>query len=363
MSSAFYAARKLAIMGVMAVAIGACDTDRATVLEPFGEPSYNAKLQAISGGRNLPRGTIVASNAGATLTINLAGLESLTTGVYQVWLGTYTEADSTDGAFIKAAGALKITRTDTVFNAQGDPSDSLTVTNVPGTATSSFTNGGFNTGIQLVVTTASLGVAPTTKNLVLVTIEDNANATAPRTTGPRPLWRIGTIGNTTSGSLTFGTYHPKPSLRYVYGVAGRGTLSFRGDLIIGEDSLLSRPPVGYYYATHIVRRDTVTSAAIDTVSLGALTAPAPARTTSLRDADETNVPGVVTLVPPQFLVAAVRAQADTTAGLALTLRTTDRPFIGLSDIWVTLETKKGDENNASPSVVLVGTTPEPVGKR
>lgn len=326
--------RALAV-GLMAGALSACDFDRATVLSPLGDPSYDFRLAA--DGRGRPGGSVTAGTD--TMLISLRGLEPLTGGVYQVWLANINGGALED--ITAAAGLRVVVRTDTTFTPEGDPVPAPTT--VDSTAgVSSFTQGGPNITVNLTLTTTDLGVDPTSFDVMIVSIEGAAGAAAPSSTVP--LWARG------SGAVTFGNFHPDPAQQYVFVSTGRGTAGIRGNIMIVDDSALARPPVGYYYATWVVKRDD-TGAPIDTLELGEQTAPYPDRGVSLRDADTDNVHAVVLDFPWEILAASSRIELSGAS-----------PFIGFEDLWVTLENKVGDEAQAAPTIVLSGTVPTVVSE-
>ena len=184
--------RIVGVAAAVALIAGACDDARTDVSAPDGGVAYGFQLAA--DGRNVPSiqlryrrpaGTAQTPPVDSSLTITLRGLDSLTTRVYQVWLANLN-ADSTALVdVVKATGQLRWVRTDSSVNAEGD----IVATEVSGTianAGSSFTNGGPATRVELRVTRASTGTNAFTRQLVLVTIEQDANATAPGEI--RPLW-------------------------------------------------------------------------------------------------------------------------------------------------------------------------------
>ncbi len=334
-----------AVVGLVAVgALAACEFDRATVLSPSGDPSYDFALT--SDGRGIPRGSVIrgvdtlfAPDSSLVTKIRLQGLEALASGVYQVWF-----ADTAGGALSNvtpATGVRLVVRTDTTFTPQGDPiASAVTVDSTAGV--SSITVGGPAITTTLIVTTASLGADPTSFDVMIVSLEPSQGAAAPTTI---PLWARGISGAGTT-ALLFGNFSVDPADEYRYTATGRGRGGVRGNILIVDDSALARPPVGYYYAAWVVRRDD-TGNAIDTLVLGEQTAPFPDRSVSLRDADIDLVHPVVLDFPMSILAASSRIQ----------LSGAD-PFIGFEDVWVTLENKLGTEDAAAPTIVLSGLVPE-----
>ncbi|MDQ6635078.1 MAG: hypothetical protein M3Z10_10030 [Gemmatimonadota bacterium] len=329
-----------------------CSQDRAAVTDPFGPPAYNFRLSKV--GTNLPHGTVDVTAPATDSTgikVTLQGLEPLTSGVYQLWLGSQT--DSAASGFVKAVGSLVVARTDTTVNAAGDPVF-RTDTTLRQSNVSSFTIGGAKLTIIVNITKLSLGSDPLAKNLLLVTVEDNASATTPGAS--RPLWRSFSTTTSSSGPLNFGTFNAKPDSAYVFVLSGRGTASVFGGILVLDDSALSRPPVGYYYAVFAVKRDSV-GKAVDTLALGAQTAPYPNRSQSLRDADITLIPGVVIASPPEILAAANRIKSDTIPRLDKAT-----PYAGFTDLIITLQHKKGAGTIASPAIALSAIFPGVVTK-
>jgi len=338
--------------------LGACEVERTSVLTPFGVPSFDSRLAV--DGRNVPNGTLTrtASGADTSIRVRFAGLEPLATGVYQVWLanvvaGDTPGADSVLSRVTKAIGTISVIRRDTTINFTGDPvgkDDTLRTA----TGVSAFTEGGTATRIEVVVNRASVGANVRTDfNVVFLSIETSADAAVP--SDARPLYtRYGPT--TTSRALLFGRFHPRTDSSYVFTATGRGLAGVRGPILIVDDSSLARPPIGYFYAVAVVKRDTL-GAALDTLFVGAQTAPFPRRQVSLIDADVRVVDPVVLVTPPSILAAAIRVDARVpSAGLPGA-----NPFAGFQDILVTLETKQGVEA-ASPTIILSGTVSGCVNK-
>lgn len=336
-------AARVGIPVLAAVALlTACDFERASVTSPVGEPSYDFRLTV--DGRGVPRGTAVVSSGGDSIQVTLRGLEALSSGVYQVWLGNVDDTASPDTTigFVPAAGVRVVVRTDTTFTPEGDPVPSpVTIDSTAGV--SSFTAGGPNVTITLTIDSASLGVLPTTYDVLLVSIESATGAASPSST--QPLWARST-GTSGTKTLRFGNFHPDPALQYTFTATGRGTAGIRGNVLIVDDSALARPPEGYYYATWVVQRNE-DGDPVDTLQLGPQTAPFPDRSVSLREADVTVVHPVVLESPPSILAAANRLQHGSGSD----------PFLGFEDLWVTLENKVGVEEAAAPTIVLSGTVP------
>jgi len=218
------------------------------------------------------------------------------------------------------------------------------------------------TRVELIVSQTSAGVDPTTKNLVLITIEPNAAATEPGAVAP--LWARtdeGDIGGTAhidviTTPLSFGNFAADPADDYLFAATGRGRVAYRDNILVIDDSALARPPEGYYYATWLVKRDSATNAVEDSIPLGPQMAPFPDRTVSLYDADTGTPHPVVQTTPPSIIAAGNRVDADTVAALG-DGRTSYR---GIAQVFITLEAKAGDPGPMSPSIVLSGAVPEAI---
>jgi hypothetical protein len=135
-----------------------------------------------------------------------------------------------------------------------------------------------------------------------------------------------------------------------------------------NDSSLTRPPLGYYYAAYVVKSDDVTNLPVDTVYLGPITAPFPNREISLRNADSVLVaPEVQVLVippnlagdwanpsPSAILAASTRVSADTVSALM----GATGAFRGLTQVFITLESKNAAEGRLGPAILLRAGVPE-----
>jgi hypothetical protein len=343
----------LFLLAAGTLATAACDNERAIGNEPVGDPAYGIRFTV--AGTNIPQGTAifrVGSTVAApdTAVITLRGLDSLAGDArYTVWL-----RDSNSTTFVKATSSVRMVRADTVINSQGDPVEQLTTTTLPSTAT--FSNGGSN----VTFTIRAAAATATRPNLFLLTIEDTPNATTPSATR-RPIWAVrtsftarGTAASNT-GTVRFGFWSAVADSLYIYPVgAQRGRATFRGNILVVNDSSLPRPPRGYFYATYLIKRDD-NNAAIDTVYLGPQTSPAPRRDISLFNADSVVVDPLVQVNnPPQILAAAARAEADTVGGLDV-----NAPFRGVADVLVTLELKehKVDPARLGPAIILRADAP------
>ena len=371
MSRRLLRAGALAGLAAATLFVAACDDAHTDVAAPDGGVAYG--FQLAGDGRNVPSirlnyrrpaGTPQTPPVDTSITIVLRGLDSLDTRVYQVWLADLNTDSTGFTNVVKATGQLRWVRTDSTLNAQGD----IVTTEVSGeisAAGSSFKNGGPATRVELRVTRASTGTNVFVRELVLVTIEADANATEP---GPiRPLWarrsdRGAEAAEVIPGPVTiaavstavgrFGNFAFKPANEYRFVAVGRGRGDVLGRVLTLDDSSLARPPVGYFYAASLIQRDSTTNAPTDTLYLGPQTAPYPRRGVSLLDADIARPDPVVQDVPPSILAAASRVVADTVAGLS-----GDRPYKGFAEVRITLESKYGIANMIAPTIAVSGTIP------
>ncbi|HSJ63655.1 MAG TPA: hypothetical protein VK922_07065 [Gemmatimonadaceae bacterium] len=366
-----------ALTGGLAIGVlflAACDSNRAITTEPAGGPAYGINL--LLSPTNLPRGTAriprptTAPDVDTdTIGVTIRGLDSLTSGEYVVWL-----ADSTGAAFTRATGELTVIRVDTVLNDQGDPvpdPQTFALGSVTG-----FTNGGPRHEIQFVTTRAMSGLtAVDSVQIVMVTMESQTGATTPSETrrilGARRAegTDVSPVGEPRyrNAPLRFGNFDVVPAEAYVFSPQGRGRVMVMNDIMILNDSSLRRPPLGYYYATFVVKRDADNNI-VDTVYLGPQTAPYPRRELSLRHADSVVVdPDVqaeilpaqpagtwANAAPAAILAAATRVDADTVAALS----SADGPFRGASQVFVTLESKSAEEGRMGPAILMRTTLPD-----
>lgn len=344
----------LFVLAAAALGTAACDNERAIGNRPVGDPAYGIRFTV--AGTNIPTGTVifrVGTTAATpdTAVITLRGLDSLAGDArYTLWI-----RDSGSTTLQRVANArVTMVISDTVINAQGDPVQQNTTVTFP--SISAFSNGGPNRTFTIRATSPANG----RPNLVLLTIESTPTATTPNP-DRRPVWAQrtsftarGTAASNT-GVVRFGFWSANTDSLYIYPVgAQRGRVTFRGDVMVVNDSSLPRPPRGYYYATYLIKRDD-TNTAIDTVYLGPQTSPAPRRDISLFDADSLIVDPLVQVNnPPQILAAAARASADTTDGLDV-----NAPFRGIADVLVTLELKefKVAEDRLGPAIILRADAP------
>ena len=360
-----------------AALLGACSQDTATILDPLPNRAFNFVLTR--EGTNVPRGQAIASRSGTgvnTLEIRLLGLEKLEDPYfYQVWSADFNTTTNAITDYRRlGSSTVRVITTDTTISAAGDfvpATDTVVSTNVAG----NFNEGGPGTIISLNVTAASLGEDPLTvgtglNRLILVTIDSNPTApTPPDEFGTQArLWARGITRPTTNGtSITtnfqFGNFHADPAQQYVFLAAGRGrgAVLENENILVVDDSSLSRPPVGYYYATALVtREDGDNFNNVDTIPLGPQHVPYPRRSTSLFNADIEQVDEVVQVEfpNPQIFAAQTRVDGDSVPGLA----TTGNPFRGVALILVTLESKFGTDA-VSPVTILAGASPQGIRLR
>lgn len=306
-----------------AVAAGAaCRPDRATVFEPYGPNSYDFHLTNADdiASAGLPQGTVDV--AGTDVTVTLGNLHPLASGVYKVWAATVADD--------QLSNVTALTGDVTVTDAEG----TSTTTN----GTSTFADGGAGVTVSLAAPVA----AGNAFNVVFVSIESSAGATAPSTS--IPLWAE--IAGDGSYDLTFGNFTAKAASRYAYFINGHGEGGVRGTTLIVDDSSLARPPIGYYYGAFLVNAD-----GSDTLYLGELTAPFPRRSISLRDADASVVDPVVQTNPPLITTASILFDGSK-AGLTGTL-----PYAGWTNFFIALIAKQGVQGALPPNVVTAGTLP------
>src|SRR5688500_10790499 len=332
----------------------ACSEDTSTVVRPLPNRAFNFLLNR--EGTNIPRGTVVltrSATAATALTVTFQGLEVLRDPYfYQVWLATFNSTTNTVGSFVPVTSTRVITvTTDTSISEIGDFVPRVvtdTALNLPGR----FNRGGPGALITLQANAAALAAIPTAataSKVLLVTIDSNpASPTPPDEFGTQArLWarsiNTGTAATGTT-SLSFGNFHANPAQQYVYSPTGRGrgALLENENILIVDDSALARPPRGYFYATALVtREDDDNFNNLDTIPLGAQTAPYPDRDVSLFNADVEQVHPVVqvALPNPQIFAAQARVDGDTIPGLP----GAGNPFRGVALILITLENKFGTE--------------------
>ncbi len=366
----------LGAFGTAVLIAGACDGDRAITSEPVGEIAFGTSLAAVPtspAASNLPRGAVVfpASPIGSANPANdsiivggptrlLGGLDSLTSGVYAVWVG-----NDSGTVFRRATGTLVVTRTDTSLNAQGDPVILPTVTRR--TNVSSWAVGGQNYTMSFRFARSGVAglTARDTIGTVLVTVETSAGATTP---GSRRFLWARRFASTSTVIMRFGNYAPNPANEFLFALNGvspitpRGKASVRGNAFVVVDSNLYRPPVGFYYAAWAIRFDTLGFQQLDnSVYLGRATTPFPDRQ-SLYDADSIIVDPEYVLDNPRVIIAqGHRVISDTIASLSSRTENFWRDF---GRVIVTLENKAAAEGvRPGPAIILSGVLPPSVRGR
>ena len=337
-----FSTRHPLLAGVGAVALlAACDADRASVLSPYGSSARTFQVNAVAAANSsIPAGTAAVTRpatGSGTVTVTLRHLEPLTGGVYKVWIGE--EADNAASNFTAATATLR------VITGPSDARDTVVTTGV-----SSF-NGVADTTARYVLTVdeASLGSDPAAaaRNVVLVSIESSDAATAPGANAPKPLWaRLPAA--TGSANFSFGNYDPDPTKQYVFAVAGKGTATVRDNFLAVDDTMLGRPPRGYYYVGYLFGEDE-TGTVTDTLTIGDLSAPWPRNGTSLKDADMSIVDEVVLDRPYAIRAASIRY-----------LGPVSMRFVGYPRLVVALKNKLGATDVAPPNTILAGDLPDSI---
>lgn len=337
--------RPLTLAGAALVALVACDSDRSISTSPAGPPAYGVALALTPS--NLPRGTVtyrfnvIADPADDSIEVVLLGLDTLESGFYTIWL-----SDSAAATPTRATGLLRVVHTDTTFDAQGDPIITNTRTSYPGT--SSFSNGGPRDSLRFFTSRTTSGRAPgDSLQLVFVTVEETQNPTTPSATR-RPLWapRPGGTTATRTANFVFGNFNPTVASRFVFNPQGRGRAYVRGDAFLVNDTNLTRPPLGYYYAVFAEKLDSATNTPTDTIFLGEL-ASAAERSISLRNADSIIVDSRVQLEsPPSILAGSNRIEASD-VGLSGAF-----PYRHFARVYVTLESKNASDERMGPAILL-----------
>jgi hypothetical protein len=371
-------------------AIAGCNDETSTVLAPMNRKAYNFLLT--KEGSNVPRGDVNTTRSPAaagsvnTFTLTLRGLEKLKPGAfYQVWIGTVAAIGGTSKDSAVNLATLRrlasndfvVTKVDTTISPAGDfVPNTTTLVNRQTCCTSGFNEGGPGVTIRMRTNTASLGVNPSTLNLVLVTLVTDTVAPPPpdaegsqarlwsrfRTPGTPPAATPANPDSSLTFALGFGNFHATPSKQYTFVASGRGRGSLLSDknVLILDDSILARPPKGYYYESWLIARDdNVNFFAKDSLSLGPQTAPYPRRSISLYGADSAQVDQVIQSFPALIFAAASRVQGDSLAGLSTT---TANRFRGIANAYVTLEAKLGTPD-MSPAIILSATMPPPIRTR
>ncbi len=363
--------------------LGACSDDTATVLDPLPNRAFNFVLTR--EGTNIPRGSVVTTRVNNSITsivVQFQGLEILRDPYYyQAWMAThYTDGDSVTDYQPLPVARLITTQVDTTISLEGDFEPHIVVDTLldqPGR----FNRGGPGTLVRFELASAAItyfyGARPAgTTRILLVAIDSNPAAPTPpdqfgtqaklwvRSMNTAPAAPAAPATTTTrTVAVSFGNFHGDPDLQYVFVPAGRGrgAVLENENILVVNDSSLSRPPVGYYYATALVtREDGDNFNNVDTIPLGPQTAPYPRRNVSLFNADIEKVDEVVQVVlpNPQIFAAQTRIDGDDVPGLA----TTGNPFRGVALVLVTLESKFGTDA-VSPATILAGAAPAGVRLR
>lgn len=366
-------------LGAALVAAGGCDDNRSITTEHVGDLGFGINLAVQN--TNLPRGTVTfpaSVIASATpdldsVIVSVAGLDSLTTGTYTLWVAN----DSASKFFRMTTMNITVTRVDSSLNAAGDPVYTTTVTQRPGQ--SGFRAGGPNLTFRLATArNAATGMAASDSlNVAILSIEAATPGAAPGEV--RSLWGRRSQATTNVAGLRFGAFakrvstpatagNPGPDQEFVVatsstaGVASmtivpRGRVEVRGKIMVVNDSNYFRPPVGYYYNAYAVKFDT-TARDIDTVYVGRRTSPYPSRI-SLYDADTENpAPDVVFDSPRVIFAMASRVSTDT-----LPKANSTPPWLDFGLVRVNIQSKYSEEGRMGPVTVLQAVLPKSVRGR
>jgi hypothetical protein len=324
--------------------LGACDEERADINSPDFPTAHGFGL--VASGNALPRGQVrwQATAPHDSIQVTLNGLDSLASGSYAIWVG-----DTLGTSFKRLSGTLRAVRADTTFDADGNPIR----TDVPfehGVVTA-FRNGGPNQTLTFRTNRASAGLGATDPvNHLIVTVETDANATTP--SDAKFLFaRRGTAALSTV-NLIFGNYAPAVADQYQYVNSIRGRGGFRGPVLMVTDSLMSRPPRGFYFAAYAFKA-ALGGITPDTVYLGEQRSPYPNRSLSQRDADiRITDPENVFDQPYQIRAGQFRLSADSIAKLPATT-----PWKEYFEVWVTLQNKAAQDGRMGPNRVAFGVIP------
>ncbi len=360
----------------------ACKDERAITTEPVGDLGFGQNLIKIA--TNIPRGRAIfpgviasATPANDSIILEFAGLDSLSSGQYVVWVGNDSATK-----WARATGSLTVRRAYTTLNSQGDPVE--TVTNATINNVSGFSNGGSNRTMRFAATRATVaGLAATdSANTFLISVESGTPGATP---GERQaLWArrsqaaaLGTPARTIAG-LRFGNFKPRLTDEFVYAVSTaaavpfgptaftvatliipRGRIEVRGPVFTVNDSNYYRPPVGYYYEAWAIRTDTL-GRFIDTISLGQKATPYPKRL-SYYDADKTIIdPDYMFGSPTPVLFAAQhRVSSDSIPGAIVK----NDPWLEFSFVYVTLQNKAAPVDRMGSAVIMNVGIPSAVSGR
>jgi hypothetical protein len=322
--------------------LGACEEERADINSPDFPTAHGFAL--VASGNALPRGTFFWNATQDSIRVTLLGLDSLATGSYAVWAG---DVDGT--GFKRLSGSLRAVRADTTFDADGNPIRN----DVPfehGDVTS-FRNGGPNQTLTFRTTRTSAGLGATDPvGHLIVTIETDANATTP--SDAKFLFARRTTAAAATVNLIFGNYAPAVADQYQYLNSIRGRGGFRGPVLMVTDSVMSRPPRGFYFAGYAFK-SSLGGITPDTVYLGEQRSPYPNRALSQFDADiRVTDPENVFDTPYQIRAGQFRVSADSISKLP---RTT--PWKEYSEVWVTLQNKAAQPGRMGPNRVAFGVVP------
>jgi hypothetical protein len=344
--------RRILMLGAVgALAVGACNENRAILTDPITANAYD--FQMVNLATNLPRGTArfrFGNQATDSVVLTLQGNDSLSTGFYTAWIG-----DSLGTNWKRATGLLTAVRQDTGQDAIGNAIP-LTPVSFNFGQQSAIQNGGPRTVFTWTFTRASAGLlASDSIQTFMISLEGTNAATAPNASR-RPLWARrgdGSGASPRSISLRFGNWNTTPLTEYLFSsTPARGRAFIQASLMEVDDSTLARAPMGYYYATYAIKAATKTAPG-DTVFLGDMTSPYPRRNLSLYNSDSlVTDPLVVLTIPPSILSSSIRMSADSIPKLTANGATT--PYKGYTEVRTTLENKNSARGRMGPARVLVG---------
>jgi hypothetical protein len=365
------------------IAAAACSDERAITTEPVGDVAFGQNLAKIAS--NLPRGraqfpvAVIASATPATdsIIVEMAGLDSLTTGQYVVWV-----ANDSATKFARLTGNLQVQKLDTTLNSQGDPV--FTTVNTNFTGISGFRNGGSNQTLRFTsnrVNAAGLG-ATDSANVVIVSVETGTPGAAP--SDRRFLWaRRSQAANQLTpvrpvAGLRFGNFAPRTVDEFIYAtstsanvafgpaafsaaspIIPRGRIEVRGPIFTVNDSNYYRPPVGFYYEAWAIRTDTL-GRFIDTVSLGQKATPYPGRK-SFYDADKTITDPLYMFGAPTPVIFASQHRVSSDSIPAAVVA--GRPWREFAFAYVTLQNKAAPPERMGAAVITSVGVPSSVSFR
>jgi hypothetical protein len=336
--------RCASVLPLALLALAACDEEGATVLEPFGPPSYDFTVSPTPAG--LPSGGVALSVVGgdSSVTLTAFGLRALSGAVYQAW-----SMDQTETA-VPAFGV--------VVEFSTDDTGAVVIDTV---AVSAATYGGSETAYAVQFTISNTDAANTVnhhgRHAVFLSIE-GAQATTPGAS--QFLWRRHGVGG--SGALSFGNFggadvvNAVSARDYVFNPVGTGRAGMRGPEFSVDLVNVARPPAGFYYAGYLI--DTLaTSVLVDTLRSGFTPVTEESRV-SLFDADVNGL--LPSVVGNGILRGQVRncstGSATTNCANSLPL-TGERPFMIQASFALALQPKAGGAS-MGPGVVLSGSVPE-----